>query len=133
MSKHIPKKRWGQNFLVDSNIINKIISSTDIKPSDSILEIGPGKGAITTLLAEKVKKITAIEIDTNLCKALENKNIPNLKIINIGFFVKNVVKNQSSFSSINSSVSWSLEINFAFCISLIGFTDSANLNCSVAS
>ena len=82
MSRHIPKKRWGQNFLVDSNIINKIISSIDIKPSDSILEIGPGKGAITTLLAEKVKKITAIEIDTNLCEALENRNIPNLKIIN---------------------------------------------------
>ena len=82
MSKHIPKKRWGQNFLVDPNIINKIISSINIKPSDSILEIGPGKGAITTLLAEKVKKITAIEIDTNLCEALENRNIPNLKIIN---------------------------------------------------
>jgi 16S rRNA (adenine1518-N6/adenine1519-N6)-dimethyltransferase len=82
MSKHIPKKRWGQNFLVDSNVINKIISSIDIKPNDSILEVGPGKGAITTLLAEKVKKITAIEIDSNLCKSLEDKNISNLEIIN---------------------------------------------------
>ena len=97
MSKHIPKKRWGQNFLVDSNIINKIISSIDIKPSDSILEIGPGKGAITTLLAEKVKKITAIEIDTNLCKALENRNIPNLKIIN-----NDILK--TDLSKINSNI-----------------------------
>jgi len=82
MSKHVPKKRWGQNFLVDSNVINKIISSIDMKPDDSILEIGPGKGAITTLLAEKVRKVTAIEIDTNLCKSLEDKNISNLEIIN---------------------------------------------------
>ena len=77
-----PKKRWGQNFLIDKNICNKIVSSFELKPTDSILEIGPGKGAITDLLTQKVKKVIAIEIDSNLCEILNKKNIPNLEIIN---------------------------------------------------
>ena len=85
MSRHIPKKKWGQNFLIDSNIIEKIVSSINISSNDQILEIGPGKGAITTQLAKKVKKITAIEIDSKLCNILEEKNIPNLSIINNDF------------------------------------------------
>ena len=85
MNRHIPKKKWGQNFLIDSNIIEKIVSSINISSNDQILEIGPGKGAITTPLAKKVKKITAIEIDSKLCKILEEKNIPNLGIINNDF------------------------------------------------
>ena len=82
MKKHISKKKWGQNFLIDPNVINKIISSINIKSTDSVLEIGPGKGAITIPLANKVKKMTAIEIDSNLCEILNNKNIPHLEIIN---------------------------------------------------
>jgi len=80
--KHIPKKRWGQNFLIDQNIINKIISSINLKNNQHVLEIGPGSGAITKAIASKVKKITAIEIDYKLCEILEKENIPNLKIIN---------------------------------------------------
>ena len=56
--KHTPKKRWGQNFLIDPNISRKIVSSIDIKPDDHILEIGPGTGSITTLMTEKAKKVT---------------------------------------------------------------------------
>ena len=77
-----PKKRWGQNFLIDKNICNKIVSSFELKSTDSILEIGPGKGAITDLLTQKVKKVIGIEIDSNLCEILNKKNIPNLEIIN---------------------------------------------------
>ena len=82
MKKHIPKKRWGQNFLIDSNVINKIISSINIKSTDSVLEIGPGKGAITLSLAKKVKKITAVEIDSNLCEILKKNNPTNMEIVN---------------------------------------------------
>ena len=85
MSRHIPKKRWGQNFLIDSNIIDKIISSIDVSSNDRILEIGPGKGAITTPLAKKAENITAIEIDSKLCDILEKQNISNLKILNNDF------------------------------------------------
>ena len=77
-----PKKKWGQNFLIDKNICNKIVSSFKLKSTDSVLEIGPGKGAITDLLAQKAKKVIGIEIDSNLCEILNRKNIPNLEIIN---------------------------------------------------
>lgn len=77
-----PKKRWGQNFLIDLNICKKIASSVNAKNINEILEIGPGTGAITCLLTEKIKKVTAVEIDSNLCKVLRDKKINNLKIIN---------------------------------------------------
>ena len=85
MKRYIPKKRWGQNFLIDSNIIDKIISSINVSSNDQILEIGPGKGAITTPLAKKAENITAIEIDSRLCDILEKQNISNLKILNNDF------------------------------------------------
>ena len=81
-NRHIPRKKWGQNFLVDQNIVNKIISSIDPKANQHILEIGPGSGAITKVVANKVKKVTAIEIDSNLCEILDKENIPNINIIN---------------------------------------------------
>ena len=81
-NKHIPRKKWGQNFLVDQNIVNKIISSIDPKANQHILEIGPGSGAITKVVANKVKKVTAIEIDSNLCEILDKEDIPNINIIN---------------------------------------------------
>ena len=77
-----PKKKWGQNFLVDQNICKKIVKSINTNNVNQILEIGPGTGAITSLLSEKIKKITAIEIDSNLCNILNDKKIDNLKIIN---------------------------------------------------
>ena len=87
-----PKKRWGQNFLIDKNTCNKIVSTLNIKSEDSILEIGPGKGAITELISKKVKKIIGVEIDKNLCQILEQKNIPNLEIINQDILKTNLKK-----------------------------------------
>ena len=81
-NRHIPRKKWGQNFLVDQNIVNKIISSINLKANQHILEIGPGSGAITKVVANKVKKVTAIEIDSNLCEILDKENITNINIIN---------------------------------------------------
>ena len=77
-----PKKKWGQNFLVDQNTCKKIVRAINTNNTNQILEIGSGTGAITSLLAEKIKKITAIEIDSNLCKILNDKKIANLEIIN---------------------------------------------------
>ncbi|MDP8266713.1 MAG: 16S rRNA (adenine(1518)-N(6)/adenine(1519)-N(6))-dimethyltransferase RsmA [Candidatus Aceula meridiana] len=74
-----PKKRFGQNFLINPHIVNKIILACDLKSSDSIVEIGPGKGALTGHIAPKVKNLFAIEKDKVLAKELsgnlENKNI----------------------------------------------------------
>ena len=85
MKKHTPKKKWGQNFLIDPNTINKIISSIDSTQNDRLLEIGPGKGAITKKLGENAKFLTAIEIDSNLSNTLKKENYKNVEIINDDF------------------------------------------------
>lgn len=56
-----PNKRLGQHFLVDKNIVHKIIDVSGVTSSDDILEIGPGKGALTIPFAGKVKSLTAVE------------------------------------------------------------------------
>ena len=82
MNNFTPKKKWGQNFLIDKNICEKIVSSIKIDNDTNILEIGPGTGAITYLLARKFKEVTAVEIDLRMCNILKEKKISNLKIIN---------------------------------------------------
>ena len=84
MSKHPHKKKWGQNFIKDENIIKKIIKVIDPRSNDSIIEIGPGKGALTDFLL-KSKKLTAIEIDPLLCSYLQSKLGPKLNLINDDF------------------------------------------------
>lgn len=68
------KKKYGQNFLNDKEeILNKIIEVSNINEESEILEIGPGQGALTALLVEKVKKLTCIEIDKDLENGLRKK------------------------------------------------------------
>ena len=68
----IYKKKFGQNFLINEKIINKIIEASDIQSNSEILEIGPGNGSLTKeIIKKKPKKYIAIEIDTSL------KNIIN--------------------------------------------------------
>lgn len=68
-----PKKHLGQNFIIDTNIANKIINLSDISREDVILEIGPGFGSLTDFLVEKAKKVYAVEIDPILSKYLVEK------------------------------------------------------------
>jgi len=75
------RKNWGQNFLIDDNTTNKIIKAIDPKKTDTILEIGPGHGALTKKLLPLCKNLYAIEIDPLLC-ALLKKNHPSLKLFN---------------------------------------------------
>jgi 16S rRNA (adenine1518-N6/adenine1519-N6)-dimethyltransferase len=79
-----PKKSLGQNFLIDKNIQNKIIDSVKLNPADSVLEIGPGEGAITGLLCRDAGKVYAVEIDRGLCALLTAKfaTLQNISIIN---------------------------------------------------
>lgn len=79
-----PDKRLGQNFLIDNNIIEKVITKSELLRDDIILEIGPGLGALTEKIVEKVRKVYAIEIDQRLCSYLENEysNYNNIEIIN---------------------------------------------------
>jgi 16S rRNA (adenine1518-N6/adenine1519-N6)-dimethyltransferase len=79
-----PKKRLGQNFLVDKNIQKKIINACEFKNSDTVLEIGSGRGELTKLIAERVSKVFALEIDPFLCENLKVilKDFPNSQVIN---------------------------------------------------
>ncbi len=61
-----PSKSLGQNFLIDKNILKKICKLGELKKSDFVIEIGPGKGALTKLIAPNVKNITAIEKDKKI-------------------------------------------------------------------
>jgi 16S rRNA (adenine1518-N6/adenine1519-N6)-dimethyltransferase len=78
-----PNKQLGQNFLIDKNAVNKIISVAEVSENDVILEIGPGLGVLTEELAELSKKVYAIEIDPRLCSFLNEKfsKYDNVEII----------------------------------------------------
>jgi 16S rRNA (adenine1518-N6/adenine1519-N6)-dimethyltransferase len=71
VSSRRPLKSLGQNFLVDNNIIDRIIHSADIKPQDCVLEIGPGRGALTGHLARKAGRLVLIEYDHALAAGLK--------------------------------------------------------------
>jgi len=81
-----PSKGLGQNFLIDKNVLEKIIQAADIKPTDTILEIGPGIGALTQALAEKAGKVIAVEKDETMVKILTDvlsaSNIKNVQLVN---------------------------------------------------
>lgn len=75
------KKRLGQNFLIDGQVISDIIDYAEIKPDDIIVEIGAGVGFVTEQLVKYAKKVTAIELDEEAIKELKKLNAPNLEII----------------------------------------------------
>jgi 16S rRNA (adenine1518-N6/adenine1519-N6)-dimethyltransferase len=65
-----PRRRWGQNFLVNAGAIDAIVAALGPDPSDRVLEIGPGSGALTRRLIGRVEALTAIEIDPHLAAGL---------------------------------------------------------------
>ena len=79
-----PLKRFGQNYLVDKNILNKIFDNIDPGIEDVIIEIGPGTGALTRLLAGKCKKLIAVEIDKRVADDLKEE-FPEAEIISNDF------------------------------------------------
>ena len=81
------KKHLGQNFLIDRNVINNIITELKLTEDDIVLEIGPGHGEITNLIVDRVKRIFACEIDKKLAQGLERKFLghSNIKVINSDF------------------------------------------------
>lgn len=78
------QKKFGQNFLIDTHVLEKIISAAGITKDDCVLEIGPGIGTMTQYLAESAGQVVAVEIDTNLLPILAEtlKDYSNVKVIN---------------------------------------------------
>ena len=88
-----PKKSLGQNFLIDKNIINKIIKIGNINKNKTVVEIGPGYGNLTeAIISMYPKKILAIEKDKKLSLLL-TKKFQNIKVINED--ILDVIKNKS--------------------------------------
>lgn len=77
------RKKYGQNFLVDENILNKIVEAAMINQQASVLEIGPGLGTMTLALADQAKSVTTVEIDTMLIPILEKhfQEYRNIRLI----------------------------------------------------
>jgi 16S rRNA (adenine1518-N6/adenine1519-N6)-dimethyltransferase len=69
--QHRPRKRFSQNFLVDRHYIDRIVGAIAPAPHDDVLEIGPGRGALTRPLLNRLARLTAIEIDRDLAAALQ--------------------------------------------------------------
>ena len=70
MQRHQPRKRFGQNFLVDRHYVDRIVATLNLRPDDNVVEIGPGLGALTRPLLERLAHLTVIEIDRDLAARL---------------------------------------------------------------
>ena len=79
------QKKFGQNFLIDANILENIIDAAEVTKDDCVLEIGPGIGTMTQYLCEHAREVVAVEIDKKLIPILENDTLAtydNVTIIN---------------------------------------------------
>ena len=81
--KLIPKKGLGQHFLIDRNILNKVIRTAEVEKGDVVLEVGPGLGEMTLALAQHANKVIAVEIDSKLAVILKQKarDFSNVEVV----------------------------------------------------
>ena len=97
---HNFKKKFGQNFIKDNSIIEKIVNYAGIMDDSLVIEIGPGAGALTKMLCKKAKYVLAYEIDTDLKDTLyflkENNN--NLEVIFDDFLKRNIIEDISKYN-----------------------------------
>ena len=79
-----PRKRWGQHFLVDGNLMRRLLQSAEISSEDTVLEVGPGTGALTEHLVTAARSVVAVEIDPVLFGIVEDrlKAVQNLTLVN---------------------------------------------------
>ncbi len=81
------KKKFGQNFLTDSNLLSAIVADSGIDSSTVVVEVGAGAGALTTKLCQKAKKVFSFEIDTELQPVLQTNlaEFNNVEVVFIDF------------------------------------------------
>ncbi|MBI3537691.1 MAG: hypothetical protein HY070_09070 [Chloroflexi bacterium] len=65
-----PRKKWGQHFLTDARILERIADAAELTTQDCVLEIGPGLGHLTRVLAQRAARVIAVEVDSGLCEKL---------------------------------------------------------------
>jgi 16S rRNA (adenine1518-N6/adenine1519-N6)-dimethyltransferase len=77
--RHLPRKRFGQHFLVDPGVIDRIVAAVSPRPGEALVEIGPGLGAITQPLLERAGRLVVIELDRDLAARLRGR--PGLEVL----------------------------------------------------
>ncbi len=92
------KKKFGQNFIVDKNVINNIINKADIDKDTLVIEIGPGGGALTFELGKVAKNVIAYEIDLDLKDYLDSNICDNTRVIYDDFLKRNVLDDIKEYS-----------------------------------
>lgn len=95
------QKKYGQNFLIDTHVLEKIVRTADISKDDFVLEIGPGIGSLTQYLCESAREVVAVEIDKRLIPILEDtlSAYDNITILNediLKFDIEGLVKNYNN-------------------------------------
>ena len=89
MQKVKPLKKFGQNYLTDKNILNKIVDEISPLPDDNLIEIGPGLGSLTEILLNRISEFTAVEIDSRVIDELSNR-FPTISVIHSDFLDLNL-------------------------------------------
>ena len=92
------KKKFGQNFIVDENIINNIINKSNIDKETLVIEIGPGAGSLTSELGKVAKNVIAYEIDKTLKPILEKNIQSNTEIIYEDFLKRNILEDLKKYN-----------------------------------
>lgn len=100
-------KNLGQNFLVNEDVVNKIVDCSQIKKEDLVIEIGPGLGTLTKCLLEKAGKVICIELDTKMLQILEDRFslYDNFELINndvLKVDLKSIIKTEKESQKINN-------------------------------
>lgn len=98
---YIFKKQYGQNFLINEDVLEEIIERSDITADDLVLEIGPGIGTLTQYLAEKARAVVAVEIDKTLIPILEDtlSEYDNITVINDDILKVDITKLAEDYNS----------------------------------
>jgi 16S rRNA (adenine1518-N6/adenine1519-N6)-dimethyltransferase len=78
-----PRKRWGQNFLIDRNTLRNVLRAAEVEPEDCILEIGPGLGTLTLELAQTARRVLAVEIDPLLVEILRAETVTDMANVEV--------------------------------------------------
>lgn len=99
MKDFVFKKKFGQNFISDKNLLNAIVNDADILETDEVLEIGAGAGSLTQVLSERAKKVVSFEIDKDLQEHLNSLNLKNVEFVFGDFMDSAIEEIESKFEN----------------------------------
>lgn len=99
MKDFVFKKKFGQNFISDKNLLNAIVDDANITKDDEVLEIGAGAGSLTCALSQRCKKVVSFEIDNDLKEDLLGLNLDNVEFIFVDFMNVEMKETEDKFKA----------------------------------